>query len=212
MSTRPANSARGMTLIEAAISVVIVAVLISMMVGTFGSLAKGRQSNMARNTATALATQLLSEITQNFYLDPAGFGVFGPESGEAGSSRALFDDVDDYHNWTASPPQMKDGTAISGLTNWTRTVTVEHVDPDTLAPCGAADRGVKRITVTVTDPRGIPTTVTALRAKAGACDRRSATQTTCVGWIGVELQIGGDSSTKAYSGTSVLSVVDAGGP
>jgi hypothetical protein len=198
--------------VEAAVSVVILAVLITMVLNTFGSLAKARQLGVSRNTATGLANQLLSEVLQTFYLDPSTPSVFGPEPGEAGASRAQFDDVDDYHNWTESPPQFKDGGAIPSLAGWTRRVTVEHIDPDTMAPCGATDRGVKRISVIVTDPRGVSATAVALRSNVGVYDVRPASQATCVGWVGVELQIGGDSSARAYSGAHLLNVILAGGP
>ena len=213
MNRRRSSSDRhGLTLVEAAISVLILAVLITMVLNTFGSLAKARQLGFSRNIATGLANQLLTESLPNFYLDPDGAAVFGPEPGEAGTSRAQFDDVDDYHNWTESPPQFKDGGAIQGLAGWTRRVTVEHIDPDTMAPCGATDRGLKRITVTVTDPRGVSTSVVALRGEAGVYDFRPVSQTTCVGWIGVELQIGSDSSTRAFSGTNLLNTIPVGGP
>ena len=209
---RSSANRHGLTLVEAAISVVILAVLITMVLNTFGSLAKARQLGLSRNIATGLANQLLSEVVQNFYVDPSGPSVFGPETGEAGTSRAQFDDVDDYHNWTESPPQFKDGSTIPGLVGWARKVTVEHIDPDTMAPSGATDRGVKKISVTVTDPRGVSTTVVALRSKAGVYDVRPVSQTKCVGWVGVALQIGSDSSTRAYSGTNMLNTIPAGGP
>ncbi len=135
----------------------------------------------------------------------------GP-SQERQARPAQFDDVDDYHNWTESPPQFRDGRAIPGLAGWTRKVTVEHIDPDTMAPCGTTDRGVKRISVIVTDPRSVSTTVVALRSKAGVYDVRPASPITCVAWVGVELQIGSDSSTRAYSGANLLNVIPAGGP
>jgi hypothetical protein len=106
---------------------------------------------------------------------------------------------------------FRDGSEIPGLAGWTRTITVEHIDPNTMALSGTTDRGLKRISVAVTDPRSVKTAVVALRSKTGVYDVRPASQTACVGWVGVEVQIGSDSSTRAYSGTNVLNVVPAGG-
>jgi hypothetical protein len=57
--------------------------------------------------------------------------------------------VDDYHGWSSSPPVEKDGTLLSGLTGWQRSVTVEWVNPDDPGEVKAFETGAKRITVTV---------------------------------------------------------------
>jgi hypothetical protein len=115
----------------------------------------------------------------------------GPEIDEGTSTRLDFDDVDDYDGWTASPPQEKDGTELTEYAGWTRNVTVEFVDA--FAPGGSAtvsDTGAKRITVTVTDPRGAETTVVSVRTKSGTYEHEvTATRTYC-SWIGLDLQIG----------------------
>jgi len=74
--------------------------------------------------------------------------VFGRES-ESGVDRADWDDVDDYHLWSASPPQDRSGTPLPNLTDWQRDVVVEWVDPSNPSVTVGSDQGVKRITVTV---------------------------------------------------------------
>ena len=37
--------------------------------------------------------------------------------------------VDDFNGWSESPPQERDGTVMSGLSGWQRSVLVERVTP-----------------------------------------------------------------------------------
>ncbi len=91
----------------------------------------------------------MSEILQQNYKEPTQTVAFGLESGESGSNRNGFDDVDDYHNLSDSAPKKRDGTAITGYTGWTRTVTVEWLAPANFATVSVTDQNVKRVTVTV---------------------------------------------------------------
>ncbi len=140
---------------------------------------------------TILNNQMMFYVYGTVTVYSTESGHFGPEISEGTSTRADFDDVDDYDGWTASPPQQKNGTQLTGYDGWTRSVLVEYVDP--LSPGGAAinnDGGAKRITVTVTDPRGAQTSVVSVRTNAGTYEQEvSATRTYC-SWVGVDLQIG----------------------
>ncbi len=107
-------------------------------------------SNADSGCGLALAQELMSEIIIAEYIEPDEASVFGPEASETGGNRSLFDDVDDYHNWDASPPQDTDGTVIPDRAGWRRTVTVEYLDASDLTMTVGGDQGVKRITVTVT--------------------------------------------------------------
>ena len=171
----------------------------------FSSLARGQSLMSSRSSATCLAGQLLSEVLQNQYMDPNSPG-FGLESGESNTARSSIDDVDDYNGWSESPPKWRDGTVIPGLTGWKRSVAVAYADPNNLNACGT-DVGLKRVAVTVTDPQGRAVTVTALRSSRGTYDQKPTTQTTCVRWVGVELQVGGDSTSRVYAGANVLNLV-----
>lgn len=209
--TPHASRSSGLTLVECMLSVVILATLIVMAMGTFGTLVKSRKTTTSRFLAIALANQMISEILPNAYQDPSAQAVFGPEPGETAGTRAAFNDVDDYHNWADSPPALKDGTAVTGFTGWTRQVAIEYLDPDTMSVSGT-DTGLKRITVTVRDPQGISTSVAALRSRSGAYDQKPSQPITCVEWVGVELQLGNDAGARMASGTNVLGRASAGGP
>lgn len=115
---------------------------------------------------TALGQDLLSEIMQQPYADPtSGTGSFGLEAGEAGASRALYDDVDDYNGWDRSPPAYRDGTNFTWATGYRRAVSVAWVHPTSLATQGS-ETLVKRIVVTVSRQERAVATLTALRSKA----------------------------------------------
>ena len=116
---------------------------------TVGASVRGRIDMANRERAVLLAQQLMAEILQADYAEPDESDVFGPEATETGGTRAAFDDVDDYHGWTASPPEAKDGTPLADRDDWERSVTVEWVNANLLTQAIAIDAGVKRITVTV---------------------------------------------------------------
>ncbi len=197
------TAGRGFTLIEATIAIVIVSVMLVTSLHTFGSLARGRQIVAERYSAAGLASQLISEIVLNSYDEPNETFAFGPEASETGGTRVNFDDVDDYHGWTASPPQENDGTAISGLTDWQRSVTVQYVsatDPNTAS---GTDQGLKQITVTVTHPDGPLASMTCLQTSSGR-GKTVGPQTDYVKWVGVELQIGPNGRTRVDFGTNLL--------
>ncbi len=127
--------------------------------------------------------------------ESAASNFIGIDDSEGTSNRTDFDDVDDYHGWSASPPEAKDGTALADYTGWTRSVTVEYVNP--LQPGGTAvgsDNGAKRITVTVTDPRGSETKLIGVRTNVGAHQQESSATKTYVSWIELDLQIGEDNA------------------
>ena len=203
MTARPRQPARrGFTLVEAAISIAIVGGLVVASLYALGGAARGRSVQTAAAVGDGLAACLLSEILQCKYVDSTS-PTFGPETGETNGTRSAFEDVDDYNGWTETPPQNKDGTTLTGYTGWTRSVVVAWVAPATLA-VSATDTGLKKITVTVTDPRGRQTTVSALRGSSGTYDQSNPqTSTTYVAWVGIGLQVGPNASARITSGTNL---------
>jgi hypothetical protein len=168
--TRARCSTRGaLSMVEALASVLIVGILLAAVLDTAGAAKVGRYKNGDCGVGHLLAQSLMSEILLQSYEEPVDLPSFGPESPETTASRAGYDDVDDYDEWSASPPQNQDGTEIPDRTGWARTVTVEYADPYDLAQKAAFDSGVKRITVTVTHNDVLVTSITAIRT--GARDR-----------------------------------------
>lgn len=140
---------RGVSLIETVIALLILS-------GAFVSVLTAVSSSRATYVVTAdravgmaLANDLMAEILSQGYIEE-GFTLLGIDGTEAlGPGRSQYDDIDDYDGWSASPPSANDGTAIAGMTGYTRSVVVKWVNP--LAPDSVvnADQGVKRIVVTV---------------------------------------------------------------
>jgi type II secretory pathway pseudopilin PulG len=154
----------GFTLMEAVISTVIVAVMLVAALNTVGASKITQHKASLVSRGRMLAESLMSEILQQSYQEPGETYVFGRESGESDTSRAAYDDVDDYHGWTESPLVAKDGTALPNSANWRRTVTVEWVDPLKPKIWKNHETGAKRITV-VAMFRNVPqATVVAIKA------------------------------------------------
>jgi hypothetical protein len=197
-----------LTFVEAVLSVAITSVLILMSLSSMGSIAKGRMVATVNYQGTMLAEQLMTEICQNAYIDPNNGTALAPAANERSTpaSRNLFVGVGNYNGWTESPPQYKNGTTIPNFTGWTRSVAVAYINPSTMAVSGT-DLGVMRITVSVTDPRGSVTTLVGLRTTGGQYDTKPGTATTCVRWVGVQLQVGSDSRYTLTSGAGVPNFV-----
>lgn len=156
---------RGFTLIEAVISVGIVGVMYVAALHTVGSARITEAITADNRRGHELAQQLLAEIAPLPYWDPVvGGGALGPGGPEMTGNRSLFNDVDDYHRWSASPPQRKDGTKLTGFDDWTRSVVVEWLDPADLRTVRNYETQLKRITVTVNRRDKVVATMTALRA------------------------------------------------
>lgn len=140
-----------LSLVETSVSMLIVGLMLVAALNTVGAARVGQQHMTDRSRAVMLAQELMAEILQQHYADPAfGFGSFGLAAEEAApGNRSLFEDVDDYDGWSASPPQYKDGTKMDDLAEWKRSVNVDWVDPTDLTTVVGSDQGAKRIEVTV---------------------------------------------------------------
>lgn len=157
----------GFTLIEAVLSILMVGLLLVAAMTTLGAVGTSRLTLVEQERGRAFAESMLAEIVDLPYTDQTTPAAFGPEAGEAsGGGRSGFDDVDDYHGWSATPLQWRDGAAVTDTTGWTREVVVARVDPDNLAQVSVTDLGAKRITVTVKRGGKVTATLTAIRTEA----------------------------------------------
>lgn len=138
---------RGFSLVEVVISTMLVGLVLVTALKCTGSLIMARSNNADRVIANHLAQQLISEICGQPYQDESDSSGFGPE--EPTSNRSQFDDVDDYHLWSASPPQDRSGNPLIGRNQWQRSVVIEQVDPKRPDDTTNRDRGLNRIIVTV---------------------------------------------------------------
>src|ERR1700722_14635463 len=85
---------RGFTLVEATLSVAIVAILLVTSTGTFGSIARARKLQVESRMAYLLAQQLMAEIMQSYFQQQGSNPTFGPV---AGQTRSSFTYVDAYN-------------------------------------------------------------------------------------------------------------------
>ena len=134
---------------ETLVSILIVGGLVVAAMNTAGAAMMGHKKIGDRGRGTLLAQDLLGEILLQAYEEPVDTPTFGRESSESGGDRKDYDDVDDYDGWIASPPQLKDGTVLSDLADWKRSVSVVWVSATALSSVSGTETGVKRITVTV---------------------------------------------------------------
>jgi MSHA pilin protein MshD len=127
----------------------IVGVLMVAELNALGSATSSGKSAGNRAIALGLADDLMAEILKAKYVDPGSSPTFGPETGESGTSRAAFNDVDDYNGWSEQPPQAQDGTALTDRSDWRRRVTIDRVTVSDPTKTSTTETGVKRICVDV---------------------------------------------------------------
>ncbi len=158
---------RGTTFAELVVAILIVGMLVVAALKTLGGATQAARYTAEKTIAQGLAEELLTEILCTHYAEPDDPSVFGIEGSESSTSRSLYDDVDDYNGWSASPPQDKDGTVRTDKANWRRQVAVRYVDDHDLTADSATDQGVKEISVKVYSGTKLVTTLTSIRAN---CD------------------------------------------
>ena len=210
LATSPAKASRdrlrsrgGLTLVEVSISTLIVGLL---MVASLQSVANiGRTWTITNQLVDGqgLAQELIREILAQGYSDPTdpNATTWGLETGE--TTRATFDDIDDYSGWTESPVKNAAGTALAGYTGWTRSVLVDKLNADSYitVPNNSADQGLRAVTVTVTSPTGKTTAAKVYRSKVGGTQQSLSADATFVTWVGCTLKLG--TNAPATTGVSL---------
>lgn len=161
-SRRPTS--RAFSMIETTVCILIVGITLVAALNTLGASVSGQSKTNDRSVGQLLAQALMSEILQQAYVEPVDTPAFGRESGESASSRANYDDVDDYDGYTESPPQMKDGTILTEYAGWQRTVSVNWASGLDFRANSLIDSGLKRIVVTVSHNGVTAATTTAVRS------------------------------------------------
>lgn len=161
------SNRRGLNMVEVAISSLIVGVMLVASLHVVGQSFMTQRMNADLTTAQFLAEGLLSEALQLNYMEPGQVSSgIARESGELATNRTNYDDVDDYHGYTESPPKSKDNVALTGFTGWQRTVTVEWVNHANLTQTSGTETGVKRVTVQIRLNGTLITTARGFRSNA----------------------------------------------
>ncbi len=143
--------ARGVSMMETVLSIALVGIVLVAAMDTLGGARVAQAQNADLAIAEVLCESMMNEILAQAYEGAdEGVGSFGRSLSEAGDlTRAAFDDVDDYNNWTASPPQGKDGKPIEWASGLQRLVRVQCVDASDLRSVTADGVCLKRIRVQV---------------------------------------------------------------
>lgn len=113
---RFANKQGGVTLVELLVSIVIVSIAASGVLGVLSMTTAASADPMIRHQASAIAEAYLEEILLKPIDDPDGV------DGEA--SRANFDDLDDYDGLADTGARDQFGTPIAGLSDYNVAVGV----------------------------------------------------------------------------------------
>lgn len=138
-----------MTLVEVIVSMLLLTAVLGGALSAVTLSARGQNSTSDALTARMLAADLLEVICDFPYDDPADNTEFDVGGDEVDADKTTFDDLDDFHGWTETPPSRMNGTAIPGASAWTRTVTVEWVDPLSPSTTSGSESGAKLVTITV---------------------------------------------------------------
>lgn len=167
---RSTAQARGFTLIEAVMSMLIVGLMLVAALNTVGASRITEVRGFEQTLGPMLAEELMAEILNESYEETVDSPAFGRETGEHSGSRSTWDDVDDYTGWSASPPETKDGTTLSGVDGWSRQVEVKWVsslDPNLES---VIPTGIKRVDVVVSYNGRVVSTLSSLRTDGWPSD------------------------------------------
>lgn len=204
-SPRLQRTRQAFTLVEVVFSTLLVGTVLVSSLYTSLAMTRSYASISNNSRAVLLAERYLTEALQTSYSDPVA-ATFGLEAGESGATRSNFDDVDDYHGRTESPPTSKSGDLLPDYGNdWSVSVTVTSVSPINPRQGSQSETGLKRIGVSVTDPHGVTITLYGLRASTGGKDLVLQREASYAQWIGLSLRTDGASQTL-HSGTQPMNL------
>ena len=174
------QAARGLSLVELLIFVVVVSAALAGVVQVFVQATSSSADPALRRQALAIAESLLEEVQLMPFsfcdgddanvetaTSPAGCAggadAIGPEPGEGRFVTPQFDHVNDYHGYTmASGIVDITNAAVAGLSGYSAQVSVAAAALNTLS---AASGDALRITVTVDGPAGIRITLDGYRSR-----------------------------------------------
>jgi Tfp pilus assembly protein PilV len=146
------NHNHGITLAETVISMLLISFVLVSTLSIVGPMARSTTVHADRLVASNLANEMAEEIATKLFIDPnaADPDALGADADDGSANRIDFDDIDDYQNWSSSPPSLSAGSPITSLSNWTRSVTIEHAVLAEPSTASATNTGLKRVTITVT--------------------------------------------------------------
>ncbi|HED54095.1 MAG TPA: hypothetical protein ENJ00_07825 [Phycisphaerales bacterium] len=152
---RRRTNAYGFAMIEAVLASAIVGGLVVAAISLVGSAARKKAFVADTARARVLCRTLAEEICSR---PVGGSGIVrvtinprdpADQTNGTVSGREAFTTIDQYDNWSSSPPKDEGGTVITGLSGWRREVDVKTVSwilPDVSS---VIETGMRRVTVRV---------------------------------------------------------------
>jgi MSHA pilin protein MshD len=161
------DRARGTTLVEVIIFILIVSVAVTAVLNALSVAVRASSDPLIQRQTLAIAASLIQEIDNQPYAqkDPYNPGgpddAIGPEAGETRAGSPLpFDNPNDYSGYTETGIVAPDGTSVAGLGSYAASVTATQ---QAMGNVPASDGLL--VVVTATGPDGQPVTLTAFRAR-----------------------------------------------
>ncbi len=107
----------GFTLVESMVALTLVVIVGAALLARFGDQGRFVADSLDETVAEGMALQLMNEVAGCRYvaagLSPLSTAEFGPSGWEAaGAGRERYDDVDDFHGYSASPPVDRFGVPL----------------------------------------------------------------------------------------------------
>jgi MSHA pilin protein MshD len=140
----------GFTLIEAALTTVIIGVAFVAMLTLFAAGTSINGDTAQITTGMNLAKNVREMAMTMRFTSPTRPATWGRDAGEAANVPADWDDLNDLDNVTFDPPVDAAGNAIADLSGWQQTVDVECVDANglgTVLPNGGSADAVRVTTI-----------------------------------------------------------------
>jgi MSHA pilin protein MshD len=173
------TNARGLSLIELLVFIVVVGIAVTGVVSVFRLNARASADPVVRKQAVAIAESLLEEVLAKpfTYCDPddanadtassaAGCATtaeaLGPEAGETRFANLTpFDNVNDYNGFSMAGISDLSGAAVAGLTAYSATIQVQPVGVFNGIPAGET----LFVTATVTGPGNTSVSLSGYRTR-----------------------------------------------
>lgn len=167
-SARSTIAARGVSLVEATLSMLVLSLAGAAGMNAIGQAAAGRTRTAERADAASLAADHIEQAFALAYVEPgAAAAALGLDTGES-ATRSTHDDADDAAGLTQSPPRRRSGAAISGYTSdWSRQAAVVWCDPNAPGTDAKEDINAKRLTIDVRRSGRLLASFQAVRTRAG---------------------------------------------
>lgn len=148
---------QGVTLVELVISIVILSIALVALITTMSSSASRSSDILLEDRTIQLAQAYFDEILNKRFAEETGLGGYPPATGcsisREESSRANYDDVDDYHGLDEDPASQTANGFFSGASVGYN-VQVDVSCSDAATELGVTSNKAKRITLTITDAIG----------------------------------------------------------